>query len=171
MCRLIQDKAGRSTFLKDRFFNLMITNFEDTASHKYIVKSLWMARSEMTEHSFRWFSSKNDINNSVNSSWAWQECAPPPFNNSANSSWAWQVRCLMKFQLCMVCRSNFSGIKVQSAYETMYEAFNTLKAGLRYIRTSISAEKTAVFGCLTNALAPPPIALESCWMAQKNRPV
>jgi len=39
---------------------------------------------------------------------------------------------------------------------------NTLGAGVRYIRTSISAEKTAVFGCLTNALAPLPIALESC---------
>jgi len=49
--------------------------------------------------------------------------------------------------------------------------FSTLRAGVRYIRTSISAEKTAVFGCLTNALAPLPIALESCWMAQKNRPV
>jgi len=48
---------------------------------------------------------------------------------------------------------------------------NTLRAGVRHIRTSISAEKTAVFGCLTNTLAPPPIALESCWMAQKNRPV
>jgi len=39
---------------------------------------------------------------------------------------------------------------------------NTLRAGVRYIRSSISAKKTAVFGCLTNALAPPPIALESC---------
>jgi len=27
---------------------------------------------------------------------------------------------------------------------------------------AIFAKKTAVFGCLTNALAPPPIALESC---------
>jgi len=65
-----------------------------------------MARSEMTEHSFRLFLSKNDINNSVNSSWAWLVC------------------CLVKFQLCMVCGSNFSGIKVQSASETVYEAFN-----------------------------------------------
>jgi len=48
---------------------------------------------------------------------------------------------------------------------------NTLRAGVRYIRTWISASKTAVFGCLTNALAPPPIALESCWMAQTDRPV
>jgi len=32
-------------------------------------------------------------------------------------------------------------------------------------------KKTAVFGCLTNALAPPPIALESCPTAQADRPV
>ena len=49
--------------------------------------------------------------------------------------------------------------------------YPTLRAGVRYIRTSISAKKTAVLCCLTNALAHPPIALESCWMAQKNRPV
>jgi len=33
----------------------MIINFENIASHKYLEqksKSLWMARSEMTEHSF-----------------------------------------------------------------------------------------------------------------------
>jgi len=32
-------------------------------------------------------------------------------------------------------------------------------------------KKRAVFGCLTNALAPPPIALESCSTAQTDRPV
>jgi len=42
------------------------------------------------------------------------------------------------------------------------EVLNTLRASMRYICTSISAEKTAVFGCLANALALPPIALESC---------
>jgi len=31
--------------------------------------------------------------------------------------------------------------------------------------------KTAVFGCLTNAIAPPPIALENCSRAQTDRPV
>jgi len=45
---------------------------------------------------------------------------------------------------------------------------NTLRAGLWYIRTSISALKTAIFGCFTNALAPPPIALESCSTAQTD---
>ena len=43
---------------------------------------------------------------------------------------------------------------------------NTLRVGVRYIRTSISALKTAVFGCFTNTLAPLPIAQESCSMAQ-----
>jgi len=46
---------------------------------------------------------------------------------------------------------------------------NTLRAGLRYIHTSISAEKTALFGCLTNAIAPPLIALESYSRAQMDR--
>jgi len=32
-------------------------------------------------------------------------------------------------------------------------------------------KKTAVFGCLTYALAPPPIALERCSTAQTGRPV
>jgi len=32
-------------------------------------------------------------------------------------------------------------------------------------------KKTAVFGGLSNALAPPPIALESCSVAQTDRPV
>jgi len=32
-------------------------------------------------------------------------------------------------------------------------------------------KKTAVFGCLTNALAPPPIVLESCSKAQTDPPV
>ena len=36
---------------------------------------------------------------------------------------------------------------------------------------AISAYKTAVFGCLTNALAPPPNALESCSKTQTDRPV
>jgi len=34
-----------------------------------------------------------------------------------------------------------------------------------------SQKKTAVFSCLTNALAPPPIALKSCSVAQTDRPV
>jgi len=32
-------------------------------------------------------------------------------------------------------------------------------------------KKIAVFGCLTNALAPPPIALESCSAAKTDQPV
>jgi len=40
-------------FKKDQFLYLMITSFESTSSHIYFVqksKSLWMARSEITEH-------------------------------------------------------------------------------------------------------------------------
>jgi len=33
------------------------------------------------------------------------------------------------------------------------------------------SKKTAVFGCLTNTIAPPPIVLESCSRAQTDRPV
>jgi len=51
------------------------------------------------------------------------------------------------------------------------ELLNTLRAGVRYIRTSISAYKTAVFGYLANALAPLSIALKSCSTAQMDRPV
>jgi len=41
---LIQDNAGRRTFStffkKDQFLDLMIVNFENTTSHKYLVKKL-----------------------------------------------------------------------------------------------------------------------------------
>jgi len=40
-----------------------------------------------------------------------------------------------------------------------------------WVVLAIFAKETAVFGCLTNALAPPPIAPESCSMAQMDRPV
>jgi len=40
-----------------------------------------------------------------------------------------------------------------------------------WVVLAIFAKKTAVFGCPTNALAPPLIALESCSMAQTDRPV
>ena len=48
------------------------------------------------------------------------------------------------------------------------QILNTLASGWfwRFLQ-----KKTAVFGCLTNALAPPPIALESCSTAQTDRPV
>jgi len=51
-------------------------------------------------------------------------CKRLSFNNSANSSCAWQVCVLLKFRLCVVCGCNFSWIKVKSASETVYEAFN-----------------------------------------------
>ena len=56
-------------------------------------------------------------------------------------------------------------------HTTGEEMLNTLRAGLRYIHTLISAWKTAVFDCLNNTLAPPPIALENCLRAQTDQPV
>ena len=55
---------------------------------------------------------------------------------------------------CHVTRGGQISLQIGSSVAT---TFNSLAAGLWYIRTSISAYKTAVFGCLTNALAPPPI--------------
>ena len=46
-------------------------------------------------------------------------------------------------------------------------SINTLRAA--WFRQFLQ-QKTAVFGCLTNVLAPPPIALESCSAAQTDRP-
>jgi len=48
------------------------------------------------------------------------------------------------------------------------DKLNTLASGWFW---QFSQKKTAVFGCLTNALAPPPIALESCSAGQTDRPV
>jgi len=50
----------------------------------------------------------------------------------------------------------------------LLKLLNTLASGWFW---RFSHKKTAVFGCLTNALAPRPIALESCSTAQTDRPV
>jgi len=99
-----------------------IVNFQNTASHKFLVqnsKSLWMSTSELTEHSFlvliqKWH--KLCFENSG--------CKFLSFYKSTNSSLAGHVCGLLKFLLCMVCRSNFSWIKVQNASEIVFEAFN-----------------------------------------------
>jgi len=49
-----------------------------------------------------------------------------------------------------------------------HNTFNTLASGWFW---QFSQKKTAVFGGLTNALAPPLIALESCSTAQTDRSV
>jgi len=48
---------------------------------------------------------------------------------------------------------------------------NTLRAGVLIYSYLDFGLKSAIFGCLTNATAPPPITLESCWMAQTDQPV
>jgi len=113
MRRLIQDNARWRTFSiffkTNWFLDLMITDFENTASHKHLVqkaKRLWMAWSEITGHSFfvlieKWHKLcfENSSSKLLSS------------NNFANSSWAWQVCRLPKYQLCVVCWSNFSWIE------------------------------------------------------------
>ena len=59
----------------------------------------------------------------------------------------------------------------KSGLQKMPKAFLTLESRpttYSYLDFSL---KPAVFGCLTNAIAPPPIVLESCSRAQTNRPV
>jgi len=48
---------------------------------------------------------------------------------------------------------------------------STVKAGVRLYSYLVFSLKTAVFGCLTNAIASPLIALESCSVAQTDWPV
>jgi len=50
----------------------------------------------------------------------------------------------------------------------MAEHFESRRTIYSYLDVGL---KSAVFGCLTNAIAPPPIALESCSRAQTDRPV
>jgi len=52
--------------------------------------------------------------------------------------------------------------------QILYQHFESRRTIYLYFDFGL---KTAVFGCLTNALAPPPIALESCSSAQTDQPV
>jgi len=72
-------------------------NFENNASHKYLVqksKIIWMARSDLTEHSFLVLIQKWHRLNSVLKIPVANVCR---LNNWANSSWAWQVCALLSF--------------------------------------------------------------------------
>ena len=63
-CNSTKDGGYSQHFSEDRFLDLMIINFENAASHKYVVqkaKGLWTATSEMTGHSFLVLI-QNDIN-------------------------------------------------------------------------------------------------------------
>jgi len=53
-------------------------------------------------------------------------------------------------------------------FKEVYSFVNTLASGWFW---QFSQKKTAVFGFLTDALAPPPIALDSCSTAQTDQPV
>ena len=125
--RLIQDNAGRRTFLtfskKDLFLDLMILSILRIPHHTNILcKNLRV---------YEWLDQKWQISCSYpKMTWAKlcfenSSCKCLSFNNTANASWTWQVFALLKFQLCMVCGSNF-WIKVKSASEIVYETFNYL---------------------------------------------
>jgi len=102
----------------------MIINFENTASHKCLVKkseSLWMARSEITEHSFfvliqKWHMLNSVLKIPVANVYRLITPQTHPGHGWCVASWS--------FQLSMVCGSKFSWIKVKSASETVYETFN-----------------------------------------------
>jgi len=108
-------------FRKESVFGLMIIKLRILLHTNILCKSLivyecldqkWLTIQFL-------FLPKNDMNCFENSS-----CKRLSFNNSASSSWARQVCALLKFQLCLICGSSFSWIKVQSASETVHEAFN-----------------------------------------------
>ena len=85
-------------FPKVSVFGLDDYQFWEYRLPQYLVQkseNLWMARSEMTEHSVlvliqKWHKAKLF--------WKFQ-CKRLSFNNPVNSSWAWQVCALLKFQL------------------------------------------------------------------------
>jgi len=70
-----------------------------------------------------------------------------------------RTQCKVGLFVSLCCTTN--------AFE-WHTQFNTFRAA--WFRR-FSQKKTAVFGCLTNTLAPPPIALESCSAAQTDQPV
>jgi len=60
--------------------------------------------------------------------------------------------------ICEALRTCRSGFRLQQHFESRRTNISYLDFGL----------KPTVFGCLTNAIAPPPIALESCPRAQTD---
>jgi len=76
--------------------------------------------------------------------------------------------------LCCFCGPNPGAANLGSWFSFKTDLFitdqNNYLLGVRVV-LAIFAKKTAVFGCLTNSLALPPIALESCSSAQTDRPV
>ena len=93
---MIQDNAGRrasSTVSKeDRFFDLMVVNVENAASHKYVVqkvKSFSRASSERVGYSFLVL-----IQKSHKACFENRSSKPLSLDKSANSSWAFNDRCV-----------------------------------------------------------------------------
>ena len=82
--------------------------------------------------------------------------------SSQNTVWNTVVN-----QQCTTC--HYQGIPhLSQVLKVLTFLLNTSASGWFW---QFLQKKTAVFGCLTNNLAPPPIALESCSMAQTDRPI
>jgi len=77
------------------------------------------------------------------------------------------------FQTCGILKVMTSeSARVNDFSPHVIFAVNTLRAGVRYIYSYCEIGlKPAVVSCLTNALAPPPIARGSCSRAQTDWPV
>jgi len=116
--------AGRRTFStffrKDRYLDLLsILRMPVHTNMSCKRAKFWTTRSEMTGHSFLVLIQKLHKLCFENSS-----CKLSSFNNSENTPWAKQVCRLLKFQLCMICGSNVSWIKVRNAPEMGMNVFN-----------------------------------------------
>jgi len=57
---------------------------------------------------------------------------------------------------------------LQEIGKTYFKHFKGRSTNISYLDFGL---KPAVYGCHTNAIAPPPITLESCSRAQTDRPV
>jgi len=71
----------------------------------------------------------------------------------------------LKFEVGVQCRCIFFVLEFSISGANMLTLWRLGGFG------DFRKKKTAVFGCLANALAPPSIALESCSTAQTDRPI
>jgi len=122
--RLMQNYTRRRTFStffkKDRIWiwplSILRMPLHIQTCRAKKAKSLRMARSEITGYSF--------LDLIQNDKRCFENSSCKLMSNSENSFKAWKAFRHLKFQFCMVCGSNFSWIKVLSASETVYQAFN-----------------------------------------------
>ena len=108
---LILNNVGWKTFSTFFWKDQMIINFANASSHKCFVRVFEQLDQKWLGRPIHFlFLSKIHKLCFKNSS-----CKLLSLNNSTNSSWAWQVCGLLKFQWCMICGSNFFWIKFHSS--------------------------------------------------------